>query len=91
MEDAFFILLILVTGYWALVAQKYRNFKRFLKPDDPVRFYHGEEKLYGKVIWVEREEFLQFGDEIIWVDYDGTVVALDFDTAYPVFTYKYCK
>lgn len=81
MTTLIFIGLFAAASWWGIVNQKYRNFKRYLKEDDPIRFYIGEEKHTGTVKLI--------GRKYIHINHMGTVKKILPENTYPVFRYNY--
>jgi hypothetical protein len=74
---------LLIAGWIAMGEQQYRQFQRYAKPGDPIRFYIGEEKYIGKILAIDEDGYTVDCDELPELRY------VTYRDAYPVFRYKY--
>jgi len=77
---------LLIGASWVCIRnQRYKNFHRFRRPNDIVKFYVGEEKFYGRYLGIYRH---QSGSVSYIVDgVDGMVLVKEIHPAGGV---KYC-
>ena len=66
-----------------IVKQAYKNFHRYLKPGDFVRFYENEEKLYGRVVSVN------CNNKSVDITCYGKCRTLPIEDVYPVLGIRY--
>ena len=73
---------VILVSIWQVREWQYRKFWRFVKIGDPVKFYIGEEKFYGKYQGVNNENYSI-------IEHDNSLALIHNDNIHPVTGYKY--
>jgi len=72
---------IIIVGYFSMMHERIKNFKRFLRVGDPVNFYIGEERHIGVV--------KEVNGKVVVITYRGKTIYKSINDVYPVFGVRY--
>ncbi len=84
----FSIVIFLAAAYVALMTQHDKNFRRFVKADDPIKFYIGEDSFYGTVTKIGRK-YIHI--KTLRLNGKPIVRRIVFNNTYPVLWFRYKK
>ena len=84
----FSITVLAIVAWFVMGSQQYKNFERYLKPGDPVRYYIGEEKYVGRVKAIG---IRQITIETLTSKGRNIVRRIPIEDVYPVFYFNYKK
>ena len=73
---------VILVSIWQIREWRYRQFWKFVKIGDPVKFYIGEEKFYGKLHFINNNNYSI-------IEHDNNLALIHNDNIHPVTGYKY--
>ncbi len=82
------VIFFLIASYVAIMTQHDKNFRRFVKADDPIKFCIGKESFYGTVTKIGRKYIHIKTDRL---NRKPIVRRIVFNNTYPVLWFRYKK